>query len=909
MALDRDDRAGAWRRALAAARAAWAELRGRDRDGSPDGRQAGAGWEDRVRARTADLQSANEALRLEEQRYRSLVEATAAIVWNTPASGEFEVEQPRWSAFTGQSFEELKGWGWLNAVHPDDRPGTAAAWSAAVAGQTLYQVEHRLRRHDGTYRHMMVRAVPIVNEAGAIREWVGVHTDVTLQKEAEADLHKTRELAESASRAKSEFLANMSHEIRTPMNGILGMIDLALDTRLTSDQRLYLEQVKSSAEALMTVINDILDFSKIEAGKFDLDAIPFSLRDRLGDALKTLALRAHRQGLELACDIDADIPDRLIGDPGRLGQVVLNLVGNAIKFTELGEVVLSVRPIAAAGPPATGVPGEPDPAQPSALPGDAGAGGRRVGLEFAVRDTGIGIPEDRQARLFQPFTQADSSTTRQFGGSGLGLSISQRLVAMMGGRIWFESVPGQGSTFHFTAWLGVDESPDRPAPIEPLDVRGVPVLVVDDNATNRTILRETLARWGMIPTVADSALAALAELSAAASSGAPIPLVITDAMMPGIDGFQLAEQIGRRRELARPAVILLSSAGLKDDARRRRAGLSACLIKPIKQSELLDTVITALHGLEGARVPSGAPSENRDGLERGPDRRREVANRPANIAAPAPDGSLRVLLAEDNATNRLLAVTLLEKAGHSVDTAANGQEALDALETRPFDVVLMDVQMPEMDGFEATARIRALERERADGRHIPIVAMTAHAMKGDRERCLSAGMDDYIAKPIRSDELRRVLSSLVRTGLPRGHEAAAPGAAPAEPLTTPAKTTSRDDSDRVNRAALLARVGGRDDRMRTIVRLFLDESNKMMAEIRDAIAAGDTERLMRSAHSFKGAAALFGDDEVTGAAQELESLGRNGVLAGTTEIRDRLEVTLARLRRALTAILETTPAG
>ncbi|HEU5115722.1 MAG TPA: ATP-binding protein, partial [Isosphaeraceae bacterium] len=375
-----------------------------------------------------EAKRSEEALRQEEVRFRSLVEATSAIVWSTPASGEFETEQPGWSAFTGQTFDELKGWGWLEAVHPDDRSHTARVWSCSVAARSLYQVEHRLRRHDGEYRHMLVRAVPILTRNGEIREWIGVHTDVDIEKRAETALREAKEAAEAATQAKSEFLANMSHEIRTPLNGIIGMTDLALDTELTSEQREYLRTVKLSADHLLTVINDILDFSKIEAGKLDLDIASFDLRETLEDTLATLALRAHKKGLELADHIAPDVPDALEGDPHRLRQVVVNLLGNAIKFTDTGEVVLGVELQSCSE--------------------------TEVVLHFYVRDTGIGISAEQQKRLFKAFSQADTSTTRKYGGTGLGLAISARLVEMMGGTIRLESEPGRGSTFHFTAHFG-----------------------------------------------------------------------------------------------------------------------------------------------------------------------------------------------------------------------------------------------------------------------------------------------------------------------------------------------------------------------------------------------------------------------------------------------------------------------
>ena len=513
---------------------------------------------------------AEEALRQGEERFRSLIEATVAIVWTTPASGDFESEQPGWSAFTGQTFDQLKGLGWLDAVHPDDQANTAKVWSAAVAARSLYQVEHRLRRHDGEYRHMLVRAVPILARGGGIREWVGVHTDIDAEKQAEAAMRKAKDAAEAATRTKSEFLANMSHEIRTPLNGIIGMAELALDSELTPEQREYIGMVKLSADHLLNVINDILDFSKIEAGKLDLDLVDFNLRDTLDDTVATLAVRAHKKGLELADHVAADVPDALSGDPHRLCQVIVNLIGNAIKFTERGEVVLRVE-----------------------LQSRTDV---EVCLHFAVSDTGIGIAPDQQQKLFKAFSQADTSTTRKYGGTGLGLAISARLIQMMGGEIWLESHAGGGSTFRFTVPFAPARGPvARPARVEPTHVHGLPVLVVDDNATNRRILEEMLTNWGMRPTVVEGGREALAALARGRGTGSPFALVLLDAMMPEMDGFTLAERIHQDPELIGSTLMMLSSANRREDAVRcRELGVSSYLTKPIRQSTLLDAIMTTL---------------------------------------------------------------------------------------------------------------------------------------------------------------------------------------------------------------------------------------------------------------------------------------------------------------------------
>jgi PAS domain S-box-containing protein len=672
---------------------------------------------------------------------------------------------------------------------------------------------------------------------GAIGSQIGQFIE---RKEAEealrayaSDLEAARKRAEEATRAKSEFLANISHEIRTPMNAVIGMTELALATRVTREQGEYLRAIQTSAEALLALINDLLDFSKIEARKLHLDRVGFRLRDVLEDTMRVLAPRAHQKGLELACHIHHDVPDALIGDPLRLRQIVVNLVGNAIKFTERGEVVARVQ-----------------------------AGAERNGakeLLFSISDTGIGIPAEKQAVIFEAFSQADSSTTRRFGGTGLGLAISTQLAELMGGRIMVQSTSGRGSTFRFTAWFEVAASEADEPMMAGRNLTDLPVLVVDDNATNRRILEEILKNWRMQPLAVKSARAALEKLERSVRENQPYALALLDGHMPEMDGFALAERILKDRRHRDLRVVLLTSAGQPEDvARCRELGISAYLTKPIKQSELFDVMIEALG--QGVRAPSRTKNKGR--LEK--------------------TRALAVLVAEDNPVNQLVARRILRKLGHRVTIVDNGRDAVNRAKAGKFDLIAMDVQMPEMDGLDATLAIRTWEK--TTGAHIPIIAMTAHAMKGDRERCLAAGMDAYTSKPIRFQDLAQAIAQVLQ---------------PADGAIEDSKASTPSQESAVDGTALLAGLDGNRRILRNMVKLFRADAPLRVSEMQKAIARNDPGALEKAAHTLKGSVGNFAAKKAFGIAKELEFAGKNKDFAAASRLISVMESELAQLGKEL----------
>jgi two-component system, sensor histidine kinase and response regulator len=720
----------------------------------------------------------------------------------------------------------------------------------------LENLEELIIDHNGEARWLSTTRLPLFRVAeeqpvespdpSPVMAVVGISHDITSYKTMESEWQQARDNAVAASTAKSDFLARMSHEIRTPLGGIIGMTDVALDTDLSSEQRECLQIVRASADALMAVINAILDFSKIEAGKLHLESAPFPLRDSLTDAVRALSVQAQGKGLELACRVAPTVPDVLVGDLGRLRQVITNLVANAIKFTEQGEVMVSVDVAPTASHSSLSTLHSPP-----------------TELLFEVRDTGIGIPAEKHHAIFEPFEQVDGTISRRHGGTGLGLAISSQLVSLMGGRLAVQSAVGQGSLFHFTARF--DVATGRPSNSEFLrsqelpNVHGLRVLVVDDNATQRMILDEMLTAWRMSPTTVASVEAGVEELRRAAESGVRYDLVVIDAVLPGRDGFSLAEQLREEPGLTRASIMMLTPAARPASAERcRELGVATSLLKPIKPSELLNAVLDVFTVPAVYREPGWL-------------RLAEVERLPS---LP----SLRVLVAEDNLVNQRVAVALLTKQGHRVVLVPNGRSAVDATEREPFDLVLMDVMMPEMDGYEATMQIR--KREKQTGGRLPIIALTAHAMKGDRERCLASGMDAYVSKPILARELFQAIEGVVRQ----------------EP-----NRRGKGDGMTADFSEMMAleRVGGDRELLGELIAMFKIEIVAWMRDLGDAVAHHDGAALQRTAHTLKSAVGTLGGLRAAELALELETLGRERRIGEAEPVWREFQTAIARLQEAL----------
>jgi len=810
------------------------------------------GLERRVDERTRELQKevadrtrAEQELDERKRFLNSLIENIPLAIVATSADDKVQMCNPAFETLFRYSQQAVLGQPLIGLLtNPELRTEAESNIDVLRQGTSVHVVTRRCRS-DGSLVDVEAYAVPLGLEhqrTGALM----LYQDITERKFAEEAMHQAREAAEAGSKAKSEFLANMSHEIRTPMNGILGMTELTLETKLNTEQREYLGMVKASADSLLVLLNDILDFSKIEAGRLDLDLTQFPLRESLGETLKILGLRAHQKSLELAWQVAEDVPEDLLGDLGRLRQILVNLIGNALKFTEHGEVFLWVEKVR-----------------------DFPKG---VELHFSIRDTGIGIAKEKQSEIFAPFTQADGSTTRLYGGTGLGLGIATRLVEMAGGKIWVESELGRGSTFHFTIHFAIAGEKNRGRKLPDTEVlQDSAVLIVDDNKTNRIILLEMLKQWGLRPEAVGGARLALAALERARAADSPFDLVITDLHMPGADGFALVEDIRENSRSALTPVIMLSSGSQRGDRDRcRDLGIAACLMKPVQPSELLDVLLSELTKAV-PKVP------------------RAIAVQPA-IGEQRP--LLKVLLAEDNAVNRLLATRLLEKYGNTVVAVENGQEALASIERESFDLVIMDVQMPVMDGLEAIRTVRL--KEQTSGLHLPIIALTAHAMKGDRERCLAAGADEYLTKPIRAAEFFAALGR-IKAG------SAAPSSSLAAPAPPPSTSRTAIDLEQA-----LHRVGDQET-LEELARLFIEECPKLMDQIRQSLAKSDGAALERFAHSLQGSSASLGAPGISRASLELQELARSGHWIAARTVFVGLETEIACLYSQLSTLLRVVP--
>ncbi|MDA1053860.1 MAG: response regulator [Planctomycetota bacterium] len=789
-----------------------------------------------VSERTEDARYRTRMAALVDSSYDAIISKDIAgtiISWNVGAERVY-----------GFTEEEAVGQTIAIILPPDVEEEEAEILRALQTGLRLEQFETVRRRKDGRLIPVSLTVSPIADNDATIIGSSTIERDISESKRQQEELQQAKEAAEEATRVRAEFLANVSHELRTPLNAIIGMTQITLDEEVTDDVRDYVQTADDAARSLLTLLNDILDFSKIESGKFTIDKEPFCLRETIDETVKTLSMRAFEEGIELACEIDPACPDNLIGDPIRLRQVLTNLIGNAIKFTDRGEVVLAVKA--------------------------SRKWRQETQLRFSVRDTGVGVPAEDQRRILEPFTQVDASSTRRYGGTGLGLAICTELIQLMGGRMSVESEAGSGSCFSFQLSFARQKDPNKQSgdftPLEQL--RNMRVLVVDDNETNRRIISEAFSNWSMRPDTANDGEQALGRLEQARKAGSPYPLVIVDALMPGMDGYTLSEEIAERLPDPPPVILMLSSSDRHEFRQREEAaGVSVYLQKPVSQSDLMDAVMRAMNVQVVADVDPGSDSPH------------------ARM-----NDSLSVLLAEDTPANQKVVTTILKKRGHAVTVAQNGREAVELFGKQAFDVVLMDVQMPIMDGIQLTAAIR--EHENASAKSTPIIAMTAHAMTGDREKYLEAGMDAYISKPIDVNVLIELVESFSNESLPAGGDA---------PSIETRNVSEVSASTVIDFDGAMKRLAGDKDLFRDFIGYFDEDSPKLLATLREAITDGDAPTVERAAHSLKGLAANFGAEACVAAAHELEERGKHHDLANTSELLHGLEEEVRRLGEALRA--------
>jgi PAS domain S-box-containing protein len=803
-----------------------------------------------------------------EDRFRLISETLPVGIFETDAKSECLYTNTSWQEIFGVSLIESLMSDWREFLHPDDRESVSEQWEQTLRNLKAFSKDCRVITPKGDERWIHLRSSPVFSDTGT--RYTGTVVDITDRKHTEVELKKAKDAAEAASIAKSEFLANMSHEIRTPMNGVIGMTNLLMDTGLDVEQSQFTETIRTSADSLMTVINDILDFSKIEAGKLELEVIDFDLRITLEEVSELMSLKAYEKGLEFASIVHHEVPSLLRGDPGRLRQILINLLGNAIKFTDSGEVTLKA------------ILEEED--------------AHRVVIHFSVSDTGIGISKKDMDRLFKSFSQVDGSTSRNFGGTGLGLAISKQLTELMEGRIGVDSKEVQGSTFWFT--VAIEKQPeDRETLMILEDIRKKRILFVDDNAINRQVYREQLKSWGCRYGEASSGTQAIDELRSAQEAGDPFEIGIIDMQMPEMDGEELGRSIKQDADLADTILIMVSSMGVRGDvARLKKIGFAAYLTKPIKQSQLYDCLAATAKIWKEKKQPQDATIVTRHSLA---DNKKQ---------------GVRILLAEDDATNQKVALHILKKFGYRADAAGNGQEVLQALEKVPYDIVLMDIQMPVMDGYAATRRIRELELKAQQVKlnkndsedltdseiqfstrsgRIPIIAMTAHAMKGDREKCIATGMDDYTPKPINPEELLEKIEKWTRVE----QNASSPEAEVQKEHVQP---ETSEETQPLDLEDALERAMGDKDFLKMLLGEFVQGLPDQIESLKVAVAGTDTVALAEQAHKLKGAAANLSAYGVSSAAKSLEEIGRSQNMDEANQV---LEVLLNESKR-LTEYIE-----